>query len=76
MVEITITIPNDKVDELKLGFKAAVLQVDEYEGLSDIEFFKKWIMNQIKNIYKTGKINIARETTVPDIEEDVIESVE
>ena len=75
MIDITIKIPDDKIEELRTGFKAAVPQIDEYAGLSDMQFFKKWIMNQIKNIYKTGKIIIARETTEPTIDEVVTEVV-
>ena len=75
-MDITIKIPDKKVPELRLGFLAAVQREKEDEELTDIEFFKKWIMNQIKNIYKTGKIIIAREATEPEIDEDLIESVE
>lgn len=73
MVDITIKIPNDKIDELRIGFLAAVPKEDE--GLTDMEFFKKWLKHQIINIYKTGKTIIARQTTLPVIDDDIVEDV-
>jgi len=76
MVTITITISNGKISELTLGFLAAVPREPEDEGLTDLQFFKQWLGRQIFHIYKTGKIIIARGTTIPDIDEDIIENVE
>lgn len=78
MVEIKIIIPDDKIDELKLGFLKAIKRPDqpEYQAMTDIQFFKRWIKDNITNAYKTGKMLIARETTKPEIDNDVLEDVE
>lgn len=75
-MDIVVKIPDDKVPELRIGFLAAVQREEDEEELNDMQFFKKWLMKQIFNIYKTGKIIIARETTEPEVEEDIIESIE
>jgi len=65
MVEIKFTIPDNKVDELKIGFLKAVPKPEQYQHLTDLEFFKQWIKDNILNAYRTGKIMIARESTDP-----------
>ena len=74
-MDIVIKRPNDKIDKLRVGFLAAVKREEEDEGLSDMDFFKKWLKQQVFNIYKTGMIIIAKETTEPDIDDNVVESV-
>jgi len=70
MVEITITIPNSKINEFKAGFLKAY---PNDEGLTDLQHIKKFIREQLLNYYKTGKIMIAKETTPENIDEGVVE---
>ena len=48
---------------------------DKYSHLNDLEFFKKWIEDNIKSAYRAGKVMIAQETTPPDIIEDIVEVI-
>ena len=70
MVEIKIIIPNNKLDEFKLGFLKVYPKPN---GLSDMQHIKAFIRKQLINQYKTGKIMIARETTSPLLDETVVE---
>ena len=70
MVDIIIKIPNDKLDDFKAGF----LKVYPNEsGETDLKFLQIFIRQELINIYKTGKTRIARETTEPDIDEEIVE---
>ena len=68
MVEIKFNIPDDKVDELRLGFLKAVPKPEQYAHMTDLQFFKQWMRDNILNAYRTGKIMIAKETTNPEFE--------
>jgi len=70
MVDITITIPNDKVDEFKIGFLRAFPKTGSD---TDLQHIKKFIRTQLINYYRTGKILIAQETTEPEIDSEVVE---
>jgi hypothetical protein len=72
-MEIKINIPDDKLEDLKIGFKKAVDKPPELEHLNDIQFFKRWIKDMILRAYMTGKIKIAKETTTPEVDEDIVE---
>jgi hypothetical protein len=72
-MEIKIIIPDEKLDDLKAGFFKAVQRPEGTEHLNDIQFFKAWIKGQIGRAYMTGKRQIAKEATPPEIDEDVIE---
>ena len=70
MVDIIIKIPSDKVDEFRNGF----LKVCPNEsGQSDLIWIKIFIRQKLIDIYKTGKTLIAQETTIPKIDEGIIE---
>jgi len=70
MVDIIIKIPNDKVDEFKLGFFKVY---PNESGETDLKYLKSFIRQDLLNIYITGKTQIARETTAPDIDEGIVE---
>ena len=74
-IEIKIIIEDTNLEELKTGFLKAVERPPQYSGLTDIQFFKKWLQDNIISAYKTGKIMIAQETTQPVIIEDIVEVV-
>jgi len=74
-IEIKIKIPSDKMDDLKHGFLKAVNRPEKYKHLTDLEFFKQFIKDTIFQAYKTGKVMIARETTTPEIDEDIVTEV-
>lgn len=70
MVDIIIKIPNDKVDEFKIGFLKAY---PNESGETDLNHIKIFIREQLRNYYKTGKVLIAQETTPVEIDEDIVE---
>ena len=74
MVDIVINIPNDKVNELKLGFlKAYPIPRDHgVPKYTELEWATIWIKEQIFNAYREGKCMIASELTVPIIDGGVI----
>lgn len=72
-MEIKIIIPDDKLNDFKKAFKKAVPKAPEHEGMAEVKFFKLWVRQCIFNVYKTGKILIAKETTPPDIDLEIIE---
>jgi hypothetical protein len=70
MVKITMEIPDNKLDDFKLGF----LKAYPKEGaITDIMHVKQFLKLQLFNYYMTGKILIAQETTDPEIDEQIIE---
>lgn len=69
MVDVTITIPNSKIDEFKAGFLKAY---PNNEGLTDLQHIKKFIRKQLLDYYRHGKIQLARETTPENIDEGVV----
>ena len=69
-MDITLTIPDDKLSDLKEGFLA---WIPNNTLLNDIDFFKQWIKNTIKEVYIEGKRKIASETTTPIIDENILE---
>lgn len=68
MVEIKFIIPDDKVQELKTGFLKAVPKPEQYQHLTDLEYYIQWLKDSTLAAYKTGKILIARETTPPEFQ--------
>jgi hypothetical protein len=75
MVNIVITIPADKVEELKLGFlKVYPIPTDRY-GVplyTEMEWAIYWIKKQLFEAYKEGKKMIAFENANPQIDEGVV----
>lgn len=71
-MDLTITIPDTKYDEFKTGF---LKQNPKPEGavISDEDFIRGWLQDQLFNNYQTGKILIARETTKPTIDVKIYE---
>jgi len=70
-MELKFTIDDNKFEEFKTGFLKA-LPIPEDSGLTENKWIKEWIKNQLLNVYKTGKIKIAREQTQPEIDFDII----
>ena len=58
-MEITITIPDEKVDELQTYFLYNhPIPVNEETGEPEytiLQWFKKWLYRQVVNAYKSGK---------------------
>lgn len=73
-MKISISIPDEKLEEFKTGFLKAVPKPEHYQHLTDLQFFKQWIYDNILAAYRTGKILIAREATPPSFE-DIIETI-
>ena len=74
MVDIVITIPNDKVNELKLGFLKAY-PIPKEHGIpqyTEMEWTIVWIKEQLMRAYKEGKNIIAHEGVVPVYDENAI----
>jgi hypothetical protein len=71
-MEIKFNIPDDKVDELRIGFLKAVPKPPELQHLSDLEYYVQWLKDSTLNAYRTGKILIAKEATEP-VFENIIE---
>ena len=67
MANLTITVPDDKVDELKAGFLKAL---PNESADTDINWIKSKIKEYIIGVYKSGKRQLAVETIIYD---DVIE---
>lgn len=72
-IKIVIKIPSDKLQDFKDGFNKVVIRQHGHEGLTDLQFFKVWLKDVIFNTYKTGKINIAKEVTQPDIDLNIVD---
>ncbi len=72
-IDITISIPSDKIQDFKDGFNKIVKRMPQHEGLTDLQFFKIWLKDVIFNAYKTGKMNIAKEATQPDIDLNIVD---
>lgn len=75
-MQIKITIPDTKFNELKTGLLKAIAFPEDWKSYTDNQKIKLWLKEIIFNAYKTGKINIAKETTIPDIQLDVITGVD
>lgn len=75
MATLTVTIKIKTGEEVnfKNGFLKAVKRPPHLEHLTDEQFFKKWLQDAIFNAYKTGKIMIAHDESIPEITEDIIE---
>ena len=69
-VNITITILDADIADFKTGFLKARPKQDPAQG--DLAYFKEFIDEKLFNIYKTGKMQIARETTAAEINEDIV----
>jgi hypothetical protein len=67
-MDIIIKIPDEKVNEFRLGF----LKVCPNEsGETDLNWFKIFIRQKLIDIYKTGKTAIAEDQAV--IDENILE---
>lgn len=71
MVDIIITIPNQYVDELKVGI---FYNNPKPDGISDIEHIKNIIKQYLREEYRNGKIQLMYETINPENEynEDIM----
>lgn len=69
-IDITITISSADIADFRAGFLKCKPKEDP--AVSDLNHFKNTIGEWIFNVYKTGKIMIARETTAEDIDENII----
>ena len=74
-MKITITIPDAKENDLLAGFCKAIPKQTMEEGLTDVQFFKAWLKDIIFAAYKTGKIEIAKAKTAPNIDLNIVEVV-
>jgi len=70
MVDIIIKIPNDKIDEFKLGFIKAYPKI---AGETDLKLIKRFIREKLIQYYITGKTILVREENQPYIEIDLVE---
>lgn len=76
MVNITVKIKDLKMDEVEDGFtKIRPIPLDEDGNpLYKIkDWIALWLKDELFRYYKTGKIELARETTQPIIDEDLFE---
>jgi hypothetical protein len=75
-MDVTITIPNAKLNEFKTGFlKENPVPIDEETGLpamTEIQWLKAWIIGELKREYASGKRRIAIESSVVVIEDNGI----
>lgn len=69
-INITISIASANVADLKAGLLKARPKADP--GQSDLNYLKELIENSLFNIYKTGKIMIAKEATAPVINDTIV----
>lgn len=68
-MQITLTIPDDKLLEFKTGFLAMCPVPKEYdeEGnllplMTELQWFKEWIKRDVLRAYKHGKLKLAQES--------------
>jgi len=66
MVDITFTLPDGYIDELKEGY-FKVFPVPS--GSSDLDWFKTTIRKYVLRTYKRGKRQIATESAIPEFED-------
>ena len=71
-VNINIKILDGELADFKAGFLKAKPKPDDYAG-TDLQYFKDCIEEWIFNVYKTGKMMIARETTEAEIDDTIVE---
>lgn len=71
-MRIIIEIPETDETEFLNGFNKAIAKPPQYQHMTDEQFLQQWIIDSIYAAYKTGKIQIARETTKPTIHESLI----
>lgn len=69
-INITIKIASADIADFKAGFLKA--RPKEDPATSDLDHVKGFIEKQLFNIYKTGKMTIARETTAAEINENIV----
>lgn len=69
-INITISIASADLADFKAGFLKARPKEDPEQ--SDLDYFKSFIEEQLFNIYKTGKMAIAREATTAEINNLII----
>jgi hypothetical protein len=71
-MKITIEIIDiDKTDFFN-GFNKAIAKPPEYQQMTDEQFFNQWLIDVCFSAYKTGKIQIASETTQPIIKDGIV----
>ena len=69
-IDITITINSVDIADFKAGFLKARPKADT--GQADLAYFKEFIQTQLFNIYRTGKMQIAKETTAAEINDTIV----
>lgn len=69
-MDIVLTIPDEKISELKLGFLTRCPVPDDGDGpmYTDSEWLKIWIKDAVFEQYKAGKTKLAE----VEIDEGVI----
>ena len=68
-INIKITIDDQKLEHLKTGL-AKAFNIDSTD--INASWFKAFLKDLLYKYYKTGRIQIARETTAPIIDENII----
>lgn len=72
MVDVTITIPNDKVD----AFREAFLKVyPKPAGYTDLQWFKKKVRDWCLRVYKSGVKQAWQEANEAIYDNDVVDDV-
>ena len=71
-LKITITIKDSDINEFKTGFLKAIPKPTEYAHLTDVEFLKQYLEDALFRAYKTGKMKIAQETTLPIVTDNIV----
>jgi len=72
-MDITLTVPDKKVSELKKGFLKKIPVPLDDEGspeMTELQWIKHWIKQRVMREYRKGKIKLAEENAV--IDEDII----
>ena len=69
-IELILRVDDTKLNDLKLGI-AKYFNIDSTEV--NATWFKAFLQDMLFKFYKTGKIWIARDTTAPVIDENIIE---
>ena len=78
-MKITLTIPNEKLEEFRTGFLAMcpVPMIEDPENpgqqipeFTELQWFKEWIIQDLKRAYRHGKKKLAKEAV--QIDEDIL----
>ena len=69
-MDIIIKIPDDKLAEFRAGYLKVI---PSENGQTDLQNVRSFLKQKLIDIYITGKTLIARETTTPEYDKDIIE---